>query len=109
MNNKLKVTVQTHDGTVFEFDAYSCSFCGGIPEPVSCEYSHAFDGIGMMRQQFEFEVINEITHSLNDDIVQQIETNKSKAEWLCGWCGSPNERKDKQCTQCGGARSFVYG
>jgi hypothetical protein len=30
-------------------------------------------------------------------------------EWKCDWCGSPNPKDNTHCSQCGGARSFIYG
>jgi hypothetical protein len=29
-------------------------------------------------------------------------------EWMCGYCGTPNERAARKCTECAAPRPFVY-
>jgi rubrerythrin len=33
---------------------------------------------------------------------------KKSIEWMCDYCGTPNDKKIKSCHKCGAPRSFVY-
>ena len=59
----------------------------------------------------ELEVTYEIMCVQNRDVVIPIftysETSHSVIEWRCGHCASPNEIKERHCTQCGAPRALL--
>ena len=62
----------------------------------------------MGQQTIEFILVDMPTMCTGEEHMDVIEKRQSANEWLCDWCGSPNDRKEKLCAQCGGARSFIY-
>lgn len=37
-----------------------------------------------------------------------LEARRSSREWLCPYCGRPNNRNDETCKSCSAVRSFIY-
>ena len=106
---EVQVYIETPDGYVFSGNAHVASIT------VSQNMLDVTElGAGMMRSYiaglttFDIELSGTgepLWVRTRDGIAKDI---RSAIEWECLWCGAIMTRKHRQCSQCGGWRSFVY-
>ena len=101
------VTLETPDGTVRKFKALTVSVNTDYDMiDVSDHVQNRFIQ-GKPKTRFEFTMTDELITS-QSEIRKTVDKYKSSREWMCGYCGTPNEKKIKSCHKCGAPRSFVY-
>ena len=43
-----------------------------------------------------------------DEWNKHVNRPRRSGEWMCNYCNSPNDYKERHCSQCGATRSFIY-
>jgi len=112
LGKRCKVTVETPDGMVLEFDAITASLTSGyaISNDMGISAAEGWRNYTLPQQEmtFEFTAITNPMSTTGEEFMNAVEEKQSASEWMCTWCHSPNNKTDKHCSQCGGARSFIY-
>jgi hypothetical protein len=106
-SKKVNVYLETEDGAVFtgqalvatvniQHDVYDWASWKGQQGVV----------VGKSRWDMELSGVGDpLWVRAKDEAVEDLH---SALEWRCPWCGGIMPRERRQCTQCGGFRSFVY-
>jgi len=97
VGEQIKVLMQTADGIVHDISGYVSEF--SITQNID----------GMTYVDTRIVGSGGYNRFLSDEWESEVSEKKSKKEWECDWCHSPNVWRDRHCTQCGGIRSFIYG
>ena len=110
----IKMTLEQPDGTIIELT-------GAVSEyqleqnvevaPVSMMHGEPVSEYIPSSPEFTatFKIQGDVFNLFSDvEWEREVENRLLSKEWQCDWCRSPNEWMDKQCTQCGGSRSFIY-
>jgi rubrerythrin len=109
INGDVFVTLELPNGKVRKFKALTTSLeymQDMIIDCSSCD--NPFLKIpGRRRMRFTFEAIDEVVTTQNE-IKERVIQSKRASEWMCEYCGTPNEKHNKTCNKCGAPRSFIY-
>ena len=107
---KCHIIVSVENGETIEFDGLgtSCTLSSDIGMedygynehfkrtfPTKVEYSLSVIGI----PKFVGEV---------EEFSKTVTNRMAQMEWMCNFCGTPNPKKHRTCSQCGAPRSFLY-
>ena len=92
----LRMVIQMGDGL----------HCYRMVDAFIANYSISADIDGLMVVDCE---IRATEGSIVQESRQDLSAKRRAVEWRCDYCGSPNLRDDAWCSQCGAARSFIYG
>lgn len=102
------VTLELPNGEVHKFKAITANVHMDRPVIDCATYSNPFESfLGVPRIKFEFEANGEVI-TTQKEIKNRVEQYKKQEEWMCEYCGTPNEKKNKSCEKCGAPRSFIY-
>lgn len=87
-----KVFVETPDGLIWEFDAYTSSI--SINSPIDGALTYEI-------------ILNGSSAAVKTNKANLLEKRKG-SEWECSHCKRPNHREKEVCESCGSVRSFIY-
>ena len=104
LGEKIRVFIDAGNGTVTEIS--------GAVKSVTCSYgmrnipTTTIGFADYFPTQFVMEGTIEIDGLIED--AESIPVEKQGEEWMCGYCGTPNEKKARKCNSCGASRMFTY-
>lgn len=93
-----KVLIEMSDGRVYDISGYTTSLIWK---------QSGYDGL----YELEISLVGDpaaIQPMMSKRWLTKIEAMRTSLEWMCSRCAAPNTREDRQCTQCGASRSFLY-
>ena len=98
IGERIKVYIERDDGAILETPGIIVSMeLGSDSGDISTRFRMETVGLGMP------------VWSSPGDWRSSLNKRHTAAEWLCDFCGRPNQRADETCKSCGAVRSFVYG
>ena len=106
-SQKINVYLETEDGSVFTGQAYAAAINVNL-NPSSFMDFRGFTKTVSGNHEWSMDLVGTgepLWVRTKDDAVEDLH---SALEWRCPWCGGIMPREYRQCTQCGGFRSFVY-
>jgi hypothetical protein len=109
LDGQLKVYIERPDGTVIEMTGVATSLSVSHDIGYLTSIDSAYDLTHGSRHSYE--LIIQGTGSpvyTSKQWRKEVTARRTASEWMCDYCESPNFRKDRFCTQCGKARSFLY-
>lgn len=109
----IKMTLEQPDGTIIELTGRVSEYQleQNIDVAPVWQYGDPLESYVAPNPEFTatFKIVGDVFNLFSDvEWDREVENRLLSREWQCDWCRSPNEWMDKQCTQCGGARSFIY-